>query len=614
MKKLTIFFFAAISFSVFNSCMEQQKVEETTFYTTPPVWAKNAIWYQIFVERFNNGDTTNDPTPETMYSASDFRPVPDDWSVTPWTHNWFEQEEWAKNLGVDFYGGLQLRRFGGDLQGVLDKLDYLQELGINAVYFNPLNDAPSLHKYDARNYHHIDVNFGPDPEGDMAIIASENPNDPSTWQWTAADKQFLQLVDELHKRGIKVVLDYSWNHTGVEFWAWKDLVKNQEKSEFKDWYAVNVFDDPETGENEFEYSGWLNLKSLPELKKVNTTEKHRNGYPFEGDLNPGAKQHVFDVTKRWLAPNGDTSKGIDGYRLDVADHVPMGFWRDYRKFVKNINPEAYLVGEIWWEDYPDDLMNPVPYLSGDVFDAVMFYQLYRPARYFFAETDYEITAEQLVDSLQFQWNRLQKPYRDAMMNTAATHDTPRLLTSFANPGMYKVNAKPDADPAYITGKPGEEVYQREHLYLIHQFTNVGAPHIWNGDEMGMWGGDDPDPRKPLWWPEYTFEPEYRNNIQPGVKTFDSVGFNQEQFEFYKKLVSLRKNNPVLSSGEIEFILAKGKTLAYKRFDQNDEIIVFFNLEDEPATLTLEEGKVYQNLFGNTGSVSEKIILEPLNAA
>ena len=492
MKKSTLLFFLVISILSFNSC---EKKEKAMTNNLPPAWAKNAIWYQIFVERFNNGDSTNDPKPENIKSASDYRAVPDDWSVTPWTHNWYEQEEWAKNMGADFYGGLQLRRFGGDLQGVMNKLDYLQELGINAVYFNPLNDAPSLHKYDARNYHHIDVNFGPDPEGDNAIIASENPNDPTTWKWTAADKQFLQLVDELHKRGIKVVLDYSWNHTGVEFWAWKDLVKNQEKSKYKDWYAVTEFDNPKTKVDEFEYKGWLNIKSLPELKKVNTTEEHRNGYPFEGDINAGAKKHILDVTKRWLAPDGDTAKGIDGYRLDVADHVPMGFWRDYRKFVKNINPEAYLVGEIWWEDYPDDLMNPVPYVSGDVFDAVMFYQAYRPARYFFAKTDYEITAEQFVDSLQFQWNRLQKPFRYAMMNTAATHDTPRLLTSFANPGMYKVNAKPDADPEYITGKPDEEVYQREHLYLIHQFTNVGAPHIWNGDEMGMWGGDDPDCRK-----------------------------------------------------------------------------------------------------------------------
>ena len=155
----------------------------------------------------------------------------------------------------DFYANLQLRRYGGDLQGVLNKLDYLKELGITAIYFNPLNDAPSLHKYDARNFRHIDVTFGPDPRGDMEIIASEIPDDPTTWKWTAADKMFLQVIEEAHKRNIKVVLDYSWNHTGVEFWAWKDVVKNQEQSKYKDWYIINSFDDPATEENEFNYEG-----------------------------------------------------------------------------------------------------------------------------------------------------------------------------------------------------------------------------------------------------------------------------------------------------------------------------------------------------------------------
>ena len=129
------------------------------------------------------------------------------------------------------------------------------------------------------------------------------------------------------------------------------------------------------------------------MKKVGATEGHRPGHPYEGDLHPEVKKHVFAVTKRWLAPDGEVSKGLDGYRLDVADHIPMGFWRDYRKYVKSINPEAYLVGEIWWEEWPEKMMNPVPYVSGDVFDAVMHYQVYRPARCFFAKNDYEIDAK-----------------------------------------------------------------------------------------------------------------------------------------------------------------------------------------------------------------------------
>ena len=605
MKKISFLFF--IILLLFNMC-DRQKNDR---FNQPPAWAKDVVWYQIFPERFHNGDPANDPRPENIYSASNFRPVPADWSVTPWTHNWYAQEEWAKNMDVDFYSGLQLRRFGGDLQGIIDKLDYLQNLGVTAIYLNPVNDAPSLHKYDARNYRHIDVNFGPDPEGDNRIMASETPDDPSTWQWTSADKLFLKLVDEIHKRNMKVIVDYSWNHTGVEFWAWKDVVKNQEKSKYKDWYDIEKFDNPKTPENEFEYKGWLNIKSLPELRKVNTPKHHQPGHPFEGDLNPGAKKHIFAVTTRWLAPDGDVSKGIDGYRLDVADHIPMGFWRDYRKLVKSINPDAYLVGEIWWEEWPDKLMNPVPYVSSDVFDAVMFYQLYRPARYFFGKMNDSINARQFRDSLEFQWRRLKKPFRYGMMNVNATHDTPRLPTSFANPTKYKYKAKPNENPDYFTGKPDEETYRRVKLYLIHQFTNVGAPHIWNGDEMGMWGADDPDCRKPLWWQEYDFDPEYRNNIRPGKKEYDQPGFNHELFTFYKKLISIRKENKVLSDGEIRFITVKGKKLQYERYDKDGLIIVLFNLNKAPGTFQLPKEGNYIDLMDNSTVTGGSVTLQPL---
>ncbi len=608
MKKLLFISITLLLTLLMASCKQQASEESQK---QPPDWAKSAIWYQIFVERFNNADPSNDPTIENISTASDFRPVPDDWTVTPWTHNWYKQEDWAKNMNVSFYDGLQLRRFGGDLQGILDKLDYLQELGVTALYLNPINDAPSLHKFDVRNWRHIDVNFGPDPKGDNEIIASEDPANPSTWKWTSADQLFLILVNELHKRDMRIILDFSWNHTGVEFWAWKDVVEKQEKSKYKDWYEITSFDNTATPENEFEYQGWANLASLPEIKKVDITTVREHGHPYEGDINKAAKDHIYAVTERWLAPDGDVSKGIDGYRLDVADQIGMKFWRDWRKYVKSINPEAFLVGEIWWVKWPEILMDPTPYVQGDVFDAVMFYQIYRPARYFFALTDFDISAEQLVDSLNLQWNRIGKPFRYAMMNTAATHDAPRLLTSFGNPGKYKYNAKPDADPNYVTGKPDTETYQRVKLYLMHQFTNVGAPQIWNGDEMGMWGSDDPDCRKPLWWPEYEFDAEYRNNLQAGEKTFDEIEFNSEWFTFYKTLTQIRKENPVLSSGEIEFIVADGKLLSYKRFDDQDEIIVMFNLEDSNHQFDLPKSAKYTDLI--TGEIVDRtdILVKPL---
>lgn len=596
MKK--IFFFLTITIIILtgNMCSKQIRTNE---FSEPPEWSKQVIWYQIFVERFYNGDPTNDPKPENIRTASDFRPVPEDWTITPWTQDWYKQEPWAQKISKKFYETLQLRRYGGDLQGVLDKLDYLEDLGITAIYLNPINDAPSLHKYDARNYHHVDVNFGPDPVGDNEIIASENPGDPATWKWTSADKLFLKLVDEVHKRGMRIIVDYSWNHTGVEFWAWKDIVKNQEKSEYKDWYEILSFDHPDTDSNEFEYKGWLGIKSLPEIKKVNVTGKRVNGRPYEGNINDGAKKHIFDVTRRWLSPDGDIAKGIDGFRLDVADQVPMGFWRDYRTFVKSINSEAYLVGEIWWEKWPDKMMDPVPYMSGDVFDAVMHYQVYRPARSFLANREHPISARQLADSLNYHWSRLAIPYRYSMMNVSATHDSPRLLTCFFNPGKYKYNAKPSDDSTYKTGKPDEETFLRVKLYLIHQFTSVGAPHIWNGDEMGMWGADDPDCRKPLMWKEYSFEPETRTNLLKGKKQYDSLGFNEEHFRFYKKLIQIRKDNPVLSSGEFEVMKAEQNLFVYKRVDQNNEILVILNPGKGKFNYSLPGGITYLNLLENS---------------
>ncbi len=581
--------------------------------TQPPAWAKDVIWYQIFVERFHNGDPGNDPTINTLSTPSASFPVPDDWQITPWSWNWYSKEPWAEKTGRELRETSQHRRYGGDLQGVLDKLDYLSELGITAIYFNPLNDAPSLHKYDARNYHHIDVNFGPDPEGDMKIIAMENPRDPSTWQWTSADRLFLELVNECHRRNIRVIIDYSWNHTGVLFWAWQDILNNQQASPYRDWYEIIGFDNPETPENEFAYKGWLNIMSLPEFKKIDLLGDRIHGLPFEGNLHPDVKSHIFDVTRRWLAPDGDISRGIDGYRLDVADQIPMGFWRDYREFVKSVNPEAYLVGEIWWSHWPDDFMDPAPYTNGDIFDAVMFYHAYRPARGFFAQGEPTYSAVELAESLQTEWNRLKEPFRYAMMNVNATHDSPRLLTCFANRGKYKYHANPYEDPVYMTGKPDEESYKRVQLYLIHQFTIIGAPHIWNGDEMGMWGGDDPDCRKPLWWPEIKHDPETRTNIRPDTRSYDEVMFNQEHYEFYKKLIRMRKENPVLTDGKIEFQPAEGSHLVYRRFNDQESIFMLFNLGTEAFHYTLSGSKTYLDLLTNHEIHSQEVVIAPLSA-
>ena len=139
---------------------------------------------------------------------------------------------------------------------------------------------------------------------------------------------------------------------------------------------------------------------------------------------------------------------------------------------------------------------------------------------------------------------------------------------------------------------------------MHQFTSIGAPHVWNGDEMGMWGADDPDCRKPLCWPELSFEPENQNNIQPGEVIYDSIAFNSQLFEFYKKLISLRKNNPVLMDGKFNFLKAKDKTLIYSRTNDTNEMMVLFNLGDQPEFYTLPEKAIYTDLMNGGNQVGK----------
>ena len=246
---------------IFVNCPAQQAVQTIQV----PAWAKEAIWYQIFPERFNNGDKSNDPKPEDMKGAWPYF-IPEGWQIHPWTSDWYKLQPWEIKTGKDFYWNSGVRRYGGDIQGILDKLDYLKNLGITAIYINPIFESPSHHKYDASTYHHVDDNFGPDPKADKEIVAREDPGNPTTWQWTTADKLFLKLVSECHKRGIKIILDGVFNHTGTTFWAFQDIIKNQQNSKYKDWYTITSWNDSSTGKK-FAYKGWNGVKDLPEVRK-----------------------------------------------------------------------------------------------------------------------------------------------------------------------------------------------------------------------------------------------------------------------------------------------------------------------------------------------------------
>jgi cyclomaltodextrinase len=589
------------------ACAAQRPRDRAATTLDVPAWTGDAIWYQIFVERFRNGDPSNDPTMRDIEGVTDER-TPQGWRPTPWSQDWYRQEPWAAATGKDFYATVQFRRYGGDLQGVMDRLDYLQNLGVTALYLNPVNDAPSLHKYDARNYRHIDRNFGPDPRGDEARMAAEDPGNPATWGWTAADSLFLALVREVHRRGMRIIVDYSWNHTGITFWAWRDVLAHQRASRFADWYEIERFDDPATPDtNEFRYRGWVGVPWLPEWKKVGRPAGKTHG-AIEGNLVPGVRDLVFNVTRRWLDPNGDgdPSDGVDGFRLDVAEMVPLGFWRDYRRFVRSINPEAYLVGEVWWESWPDRMYDPAPWLAGDVFDAVMNYRWYVPTRSFFAGAPPALSASAYAASLDSLAVGIGPAQLRAMMNLTASHDTPRFGTSVYNPGRYKYRNTPREDPAYRIDRPDGRTRQIQQMILVQQFTYIGAPEIWNGDEVGMWGADDPDDRKPMVWSDQRYDDE---TTQPFARSRrrDTVAPDTALFRVYRELIALRRQHlRLFVDGSLSWLRtddARG-LLAYERVLGDQRAIVAFNVSDAPHEISVAADGKYRLVFPASGAVTD----------
>jgi cyclomaltodextrinase len=604
----------------------KNKPEADKSLASVPNWSKEAIWYQIFVERFRNGDPGNDPTPADM-SGSFPDKIPAKWRITPWGHDWYAHEPWLDSVKAKgFYSKIQARRYGGDLQGVLDKMDYIQSLGVTAIFFNPLNDSPSLHKYDARNYAHIDRNFGPDPKGDAVIIDSEIHDDPATWKWTSADLLFLKVIREFHRRGIRVIMDYSWNHTGKTFWALNDIRKNGKNSKYVDWYTITQFDDPATKEDEFSYEGWGGNNPYMPVFRKDIIPPEKKVMPFEGNFHSESlKQHIFDVTRRWLDPDGDgnPSDGVDGFRLDVAGEIPMGFWREYRKVVRAVNPEAYLVGEIWWLDWPDKLLNPKIYLQGDQFDAIMNYRWFRVARGFFGQAEPVLTSTRFIKEINRIDSGINIGNLQAMMNVVSTHDSPRLSTSLYNKTMDKYKAKPSDNPDYKINKPDELTRKEQILLLIHQFTFIGAPQIYYGEEVGMWGADDPDCRKPMVWDDIVYEDE-RTAYDPGKsRQVDSVRPDTLLKVFYENLCKMRKDNPVLVYGNLSFSVADDKkmVLAYNRRMGSNEIVVVFNRSDKPQSVKVpvkNNGEYLNLLTGSDKSIitnnnNIELNLEPLTA-
>ncbi len=499
-----------------------------------PDWAKRVVWYQIFPERFRNGTPDNDP-PRTV----------------PWTHAWYEpyKGDDFQEKGT-FFQFIFDRRYGGDIQGIQEKLPYLRDLGVTAIYLNPVFIAESLHKYDATDYRHIDDFFG--VKDSLKKIEGETL-DPTTWQWSETDKLFLAFLKEAHRQGFKVIIDGVFNHTGREFWAFQDVLKHGKDSRYAGWFEIKSWEP-------LQWRGWDGDNGfLPVLK-----------HDDELGLAQEVRDHLFAVTRRWMDPNGDgdPSDGIDGWRLDVASDINANFWAPWRQLVKSINPDAYIVAELWEESRA--------WLDGKTFDAVMNYPVARAAQRFFVNqrkaSKPSVFDEQLREVLG--WYVPQVNY--VQQNLYNSHDTDRVASMFMNPDLEydKSNRQQDNGPDYNVERPTPECYERLKPMVMFQMTFVGAPMFYYGDEVGMYGADDPSCRKPMYWEDLMPYDDPDESIIPGLR------------DFYRRMITIRNEHPALQLGSFETLLMhdRNKLYSYCRTLGDESIVIFINNDKKPHKL------------------------------
>lgn len=562
-----------------------------------PQWSKGIVWYQVFPERFNNSDPSNDPKVNDQNGAYPF----DDTSafqIHPWTSDWYQLQPYEQKNRKDIYFNIQRRRYGGDLQGILNKLDYIESLGVNAIYLTPIFWSPSSHKYDALCYHHVDPTFGPDPAGDIEMMKKENPLAPETWVWTKADLLALKLIEEVHKRKMYIIFDGVFNHLGVKNFAFEDVVKNQQKSAYKDWFDIINWQDSSTGKK-FEYKGWFGVKTLPELKEDST------------GIVAGPKQYIFNSTMRWMNPmNKGVAYGIDGWRLDVAYDVGHPFWKDWRKWVRSINPNAYLTAELVY-----NIEQTRPYLSGDEFDATMNYNFAFIMHDFFVQDTSASTVTQFDGKLKELREAFGENVAFNMQNLMNSHDATRLASAVANPdgikfgnwGKYFNWSQKSNNKKYNARKPTAEQIQKQKLIVAFQMLYLGAPMFFYGDEAGMWGANDPDCRKPMLWADKKYDAETFNPNQ-STHDPDEVLFNQDLFNWYKKFIRIRQQYESVRLGSYNTLVVDDakRMYAFSRKLGNEEVIVIVNRSNKPLLFTHQvlEGRQYKNILTNQTVVKQ----------
>jgi glycosidase len=419
-------------------------------------WVEDAIFYQIFPDRFYNGNFKNDPPSVAKWGSSPTR----------------------DNL------------FGGDLEGIKKKLPYLKEIGINAIYLNPIFKAGTNHKYDTWDYYEVDPMFG--SKGDL-----------------------LNLIKEVHKLKMKIILDGVFNHCGDGFWAFRDVKEKGICSGYHNWFVING---DNISEKPLNYQTAGGAKYLPKFNYNNKL----------------VREYILRVAEYWTK-----EAEIDGWRIDIPWKVPMDFWQIFRKKVKEINPDAYIVGEIW--------RDATPWIKGNTFDGVMNYRLRDLVIDFFIKDS--IDAEDFDYELLYL-RELHNLNAYVMLNLLSSHDVPRILTVANN------NIK------------------RLIVSVVFLMTYIGVPMIYYGDEVGMVGENDPDCRRTMIW--------------------DKSLWNKEINDIYRKLIRFRMEHESLRSGSFKTLLVFNRLYAYQRLKGPDTVIIVLNPgeKQDKVTVPFKKGAIF----------------------
>ena len=511
-----------------------------------PEWAKGAVMYQIYTDRFCNGDLTNDVEDrEYMYLNESVHQVKD-WETLP------------KSMDV-------WRFYGGDLQGIWNKLDYLQNLGVEVLYLNPIFVSPSNHKYDSQDYDYVDPHLGVIVEdGGECLAEGDKDNTHATkYQQRVVNKKnleasnefFAKFVQEVHNRGMKIILDGVFNHCG-SFNKWLDKERIYEQSEDYEKGAYVSADSPyrsffrfnnehEWPYNEF-YEGWWGHNTLPKLNY---------------EQSPELKEYILNIGRKWVRE----PYNVDGWRLDVAadlgftEEYNHKFWKEFRAAVKAERPDALILAE----HYGDTSR----WLGGDEWDTVMNYDAFmEPITWFLTgmekhsdsrRDDLYGNAEAFKNSMIYNMAHMPGPSLQTAMNELSNHDHSRFLTR-TNRRVGRMNTLgSDAASQGI-----DKGVMREAVVM--QMTWVGAPTVYYGDEAGVCGFTDPDNRRTYPWGKE----------------------DQELLSFHKEAICIHKDNPVLTYGSTCFLSLEHQLLSYGRFDEENQIVVVVNNSREEREVNI----------------------------